>query len=99
MGVVSSSQAHPAKSNTYTPAVERFAFDDTTNGKKKSVLVIGSGCAGLAAAWHLNRCGIDVKVFEKSDKLGGHANTINGESFLSCFTSKQKIIIPFLYDN
>ena len=28
---------------------------------KKRVAVVGSGCAGLACAWHLNRCDIDVK--------------------------------------
>eukprot|EP01039_Chlorochromonas_danica_P006271 gene6271-6913_t len=43
---------------------------------EKKVLVVGSGCAGLAVAWHLNRVGVDVTLFEKEEKLGGHANTI-----------------------
>ena len=46
---------------------------------KKKVLIVGSGCAGLGAAWHLNRSGVDVTVFEKDTRLGGHANTIMGK--------------------
>ena len=37
----------------------------------KSVAVIGSGPAGLAAADQLNRAGHTVTVFEKSDRVGG----------------------------
>ena len=37
----------------------------------KSVAVIGSGPAGLAAADQLNRVGHAVTVFEKSDRIGG----------------------------
>src|SRR5687768_4046920 len=37
----------------------------------KSVAVIGSGPAGLAAAEQLNRAGHLVTVFEKSDRIGG----------------------------
>jgi predicted NAD/FAD-binding protein len=47
--------------------------------KGKRVLVVGAGCAGLGAAWHLNRAGVDVTLFEELGKLGGHANTINGK--------------------
>lgn len=39
------------------------------NGFK--VAVIGSGPAGLAAAWRLNQLGYQVTVFEKSDRPGG----------------------------
>lgn len=42
----------------------------------RSVAVIGAGCAGLAAAWHLNRSGVEVKLFESEDWVGGHANTV-----------------------
>jgi predicted NAD/FAD-binding protein len=45
----------------------------------KKVLVVGSGCAGLGAAWHLKNSGIDVSLYESSDKAGGHANTIYGK--------------------
>ncbi len=35
------------------------------------IAVIGSGPAGLAAAWRLNQLGHSVTVFEKSDRFGG----------------------------
>ena len=37
----------------------------------RSVAVVGSGPAGLAAADQLNRAGHTVTVFEKSDRIGG----------------------------
>jgi len=37
----------------------------------KRVAVIGSGPAGLACADELNKRGIDVTVFERSDRIGG----------------------------
>ena len=37
----------------------------------KSVAVIGSGPAGLAAAQQLRRAGHEVTVFEKDDRIGG----------------------------
>jgi glutamate synthase (NADPH/NADH) small chain len=37
----------------------------------KSVAVIGSGPAGLAAAQQLRRAGHEVTVFERSDRIGG----------------------------
>ena len=37
----------------------------------KTVAVVGSGPAGLAAADQLNRVGHTVTVFEKSDRIGG----------------------------
>ena len=35
------------------------------------VAVIGSGAAGLAAAYELLRCGLNVTVFEATDRIGG----------------------------
>ncbi len=37
----------------------------------KRVAVVGSGPAGLACADRLNRCGHEVTVFERSDRIGG----------------------------
>lgn len=38
------------------------------------IAIIGSGISGLAAAWLLSRKHT-VSIFEKDDRLGGHANT------------------------
>ena len=38
------------------------------------IAVVGAGVAGLHAAWRLARSH-DVTVFEKDDRLGGHACT------------------------
>ncbi|OTN89029.1 gltB [Enterococcus sp. 7E2_DIV0204] len=35
------------------------------------VAIIGSGPAGLSAAWRLNQLGHDVTVYERSDRFGG----------------------------
>src|SRR3546814_14471458 len=37
----------------------------------KSVAIVGSGPAGLAAAQQLTRAGHDVTVFERADRIGG----------------------------
>lgn len=58
-----------------------FKASQTSNAQEvieRDVVVIGSGCAGLAAAWHLNRSSIDVQLFEADTRAGGHANTVNG---------------------
>ena len=41
---------------------------------KKTIAIIGSGIAGLSAAFQLND-DFDITIFEKSDKLGGHTDT------------------------
>ncbi|NLO28172.1 MAG: FAD-dependent oxidoreductase [Actinobacteria bacterium] len=43
------------------------------NGKK--VAIVGSGPAGLTAAWHLARSGYEVKVFEAASRPGGMLST------------------------
>ena len=40
-----------------------------------NIAVIGSGIAGLSAAWLLSKTQ-NVTLFEKNDRLGGHSNTI-----------------------
>ena len=65
------------KTVSYFPCVKDLT-SYTGNGRGKRVLVIGSGCAGLGSAWHLNRAGWDVTMKEANSKFGGHANTVLG---------------------
>jgi len=38
---------------------------------KKRILILGAGLAGLSAAWHLERKGINCRIFEKEPEAGG----------------------------
>src|SRR3989338_7951047 len=38
---------------------------------KKRILILGAGLAGLSAAWHLQKKGIDCQLFEKEPEVGG----------------------------
>jgi len=41
---------------------------------RKKIAVVGTGIAGMAAAWLLNRHH-DITVYEQNDYIGGHSNT------------------------
>lgn len=41
------------------------------NAGNITVAVVGSGAAGLAAAYELLRCGLDVTLYEATDRIGG----------------------------
>src|SRR5947209_17272598 len=43
----------------------------------ESVLIIGAGVAGLAAAQHLARAGMKVTILEARDRLGGRIYTLH----------------------
>ncbi|WP_421786541.1 NAD(P)/FAD-dependent oxidoreductase [Hyphobacterium sp.] len=44
--------------------------------QRKKIAIVGAGISGLAAAWALRNVH-DVTLFEKRDRLGGHANTVD----------------------
>jgi len=45
------------------------------SAQPQSVAIIGTGIAGMSAAWMIARCH-KVTVFEKNWRLGGHSNTV-----------------------
>ena len=49
--------------------------DDITNPTRKTVLIIGAGISGLAAAKKLKDKGFTVIVFESQEKIGGRLRT------------------------
>jgi oxygen-dependent protoporphyrinogen oxidase len=48
----------------------------------KKVAVIGAGLTGLTTAYYLKKKGIDVQVFEKSDRVGGVIQTVEKDGFM-----------------
>ena len=50
--------------------------------KNRSIVVLGGGLAGLAAAWKLSEAGVPVQVFEKEDIPGGMCATIERNGYL-----------------
>ncbi len=58
----------------------------TTNIKNHfsnvDTLIIGSGLTGSTAAFYLNREGVDVKVAESSEFVGGNVVTKSGQNWL-----------------
>jgi predicted NAD/FAD-binding protein len=53
-------------------------IDQTTHRMRKNIAVIGSGIAGLAAAWLLGReQQHQVTLIEQNDYIGGHTHTID----------------------
>ncbi len=52
-----------------------MAFTSGTTARRQNIAVIGSGIAGMSAAWLLSQKH-DVTVYEKNGRLGGHANTV-----------------------
>ncbi len=49
---------------------------DMSGTLKRKVAIVGSGIAGLSAAWHLDTS-CDVTVFESEASVGGHSHSVN----------------------
>lgn len=47
-------------------------------GRRKSVVILGAGIAGLVAAYELRRAGWNVTVLEARDRIGGRVWTVRG---------------------
>lgn len=54
-------------------------FTTSLEAPRQRIAVIGSGIAGMSAAWLLSKAH-DVVVYEKNDRIGGHSNTVNVET-------------------
>ena len=44
--------------------------------RRLNIAVIGTGIAGMSAAWLLSQ-GHNVTVYEKEPRVGGHSNTVD----------------------
>lgn len=61
--------------------------------KNKKIAVIGAGVAGLSAAWHLQREGYIVEVFEKDEEIGGKLRQVIPSDRLNQDTLKAELEI------
>ena len=48
---------------------------------KNKIVILGAGLTGLSAAWHLERRGIDCRIFEKEAEAGGLCRSKNIRGF------------------
>jgi len=53
-------------------------IDRSLGGRPLDIAVIGTGISGLSAAWLLSQSH-NVTVYEASDRIGGHSNTVDFE--------------------
>ena len=51
----------------------------TTTNKK--IAIIGAGITGLTTAYYLHKAGIEFKIFEKSNHIGGVIKSVNSKDF------------------
>ncbi|KAL8139602.1 hypothetical protein V2J09_005623 [Rumex salicifolius] len=63
------------KQNTFCVSLYHFR-PGTYLAHKMRVAVVGAGISGLGAAYELAKAGVKVCLYEKEEKLGGHAKTV-----------------------
>ena len=68
-----SSRTDRTPSSPTTPASRLASYSWPSRQK---VAIIGSGSAGIAALWALNRTHHDVYLYEAADRLGGRTHTV-----------------------
>lgn len=56
---------------------------ETQHKGKASVAIIGAGITGLTAGWLLRRSGVDVTIFEATDRPGGVIRTLRQGDWLA----------------
>lgn len=61
-----------------TPPASAEPFELPRVGRKRSVVILGAGIAGLVSAYELRRAGWDVTVIEARDRIGGRVWTVRG---------------------
>ena len=66
--------APPTTQRTVTPT-------KSGGGKRKSVLIVGAGPGGLAAAMLLARAGLEVRVVERMGQVGGCCSAIRQDGY------------------
>ena len=76
------------------PKVLKEKFFENILPKKFGVTIIGAGIAGLEAAILLKRCGVDVTVYEMSDKIGGNFN----KAAMFSYKEREKLLLEW-YSN
>ena len=67
----------------------------------KPIVIIGAGLTGLSCAYHLDKAGLDYKIYEKETEIGGRLRTekINGftvdrgfQVYLTAYPESKKIL-------
>lgn len=64
----------------------------------KKICIIGGGISGLVAAFLLKKKGFEVKLFEKSGRVGGNIQTVNVDGFLIEYAPNSLLRSPRLVD-
>ncbi|MCI0393688.1 MAG: FAD-dependent oxidoreductase, partial [Chloroflexi bacterium] len=65
--------------------------------KGPSIIVIGAGIGGIAAAAHLARRGLQVTVYEKNGRPGGRCDRFSQEGH-SFDTGPTLLVMPLVYE-